>query len=105
MEMEYGPAVMRRFLKYELDRFLRGRGGELIEELPLLRVENQQYIHYDKGSLVFYALRDWFGEAPLDSALARYIARVRFQEPPYTTSRELLDAIRPIAPADRQSTI
>jgi ABC-2 type transport system permease protein len=105
MEKEYGPAVMRRFLKYELDRYLRGRGGERIEELPLLRVENQQYIHYNKGSLVFYALRDWFGEAPLDSALAAYISRVKFQEPPYTTSRELLDAIGGIVPADRQATL
>ena len=55
MEKEYGREHMRRFLKYELDRYLRGRGGELIEELPLMRVENQPYIHYRKGSLVFYA--------------------------------------------------
>jgi hypothetical protein len=30
---------MRRFLKYELDAYLSGRGGELIEELPLKLVE------------------------------------------------------------------
>ena len=41
MEREYGPEQMRRFLKYELDSYLRARSGELIEELPLLVVENQ----------------------------------------------------------------
>jgi ABC-2 type transport system permease protein len=52
MERLYGKEQMRRFLKYELDRYLRSRGGEVVEELPLARVENQQYIHYQKGSLV-----------------------------------------------------
>lgn len=55
---------MRRFLRYELDRYLSGRGGEAIEEQPLARVEGQQYIHYNKGSLVFYRLRDEIGEKP-----------------------------------------
>jgi len=97
MEKEYGPDLMRRFLKYELDGYLAGRGGELIEELPLLRVENQPYIHYRKGSLVMYRTRDLMGEDSLNAALARYVDRVKFQEPPYTTSRELLWALRETA--------
>ncbi|HET8819530.1 MAG TPA: ABC transporter permease subunit, partial [Xanthomonadaceae bacterium] len=48
LEQEYGREHMRKFLKYELDRYLSGRGGESVEELPLYRVENQQYIHYRK---------------------------------------------------------
>ena len=36
MEKEYGPEMMRRFLKYELDLYLQSRGGEIIEELWLL---------------------------------------------------------------------
>jgi ABC-type transport system involved in multi-copper enzyme maturation permease subunit len=98
MEQEYGPELMRRFLKYELDRYLAGRGGERIEELPLLRVENQAYIHYAKGSLVMYRLRDLFGEAPLNGVLADYIRRTAFTGPPYTTSAEFLDAIRAATP-------
>ena len=58
MEKEYGRDKMRRFLKFELDNYLQARGGERIEELPLYLVENQPYIHYRKGSLVMYALRD-----------------------------------------------
>ena len=48
---------MRRLLEYELDGYLHGRGSEVLEEMPLMRVENQPYIHYNKGSLVMYALQ------------------------------------------------
>jgi hypothetical protein len=101
MEREYGPELMRRFLKYELDSYLRGRGGELIEELPLMLVENQPYIHYRKGSLVMYALRDHVGEQVLNDALARYVADVKFQGPPYTTSRDFLSYVREAVPEER----
>jgi ABC-2 type transport system permease protein len=101
MEQEYGATQMRKFLKYELDRYLRGRGGELIEELPLMRVENQPYIHYQKGSLVFYRLRDEIGEAALNRALAKFIAAKAFQEAPFTTTKELLEYIRAETPPEK----
>jgi ABC-2 type transport system permease protein len=94
MEKEYGRGKMRRFLKYELDRYLSGRAGENIEELPLYRVENQPYIHYRKGSLVFYRLREEIGEEALNRALARFIADKAYQKAPFTTSAELLGYIR-----------
>lgn len=98
MEKEYGPDRMRRFLKYELDGYLNGRSDELVEEMPLMLVENQKYIHYNKGCLIMYALRDYIGEESLNSALARYIERVAFQDPPYTSSLELIDFIRQVTP-------
>ena len=105
MEKEYGPHQMRRFLRYELDRYLSSRGAEAIEELPLNRVENQQYIHYRKGSLVFYRLRDEIGEEALNRALKRYLQDKGYQESPFTTSAELVAYIRAEAPADKQALI
>ncbi|RJU11840.1 hypothetical protein XcmpCFBP7700_12060 [Xanthomonas campestris] len=105
MEREYGRAHMRRFLKYELDRYLEGRGGETIEELPLYRVEDQQYIHYRKGSLAFYRLREEIGEQALNRALQRFLAAKAFEQPPYTTSAELLQTIRAEARPDQQGLI
>ena len=105
MEREYGRAHMRRFLKYELDRYLEGRGGESIEELPLYRVEDQQYIHYRKGSLAFYRLREEIGEQALNRALQRFLQAKAFQQPPYTTSAELLQTIRTEARPDQQGLI
>ncbi|MEO8366588.1 MAG: M1 family aminopeptidase, partial [Pseudoxanthomonas sp.] len=105
MEHEYGRDKMRRFLKTELDGYLSGRGGERLEELPLFRVENQQYIHYKKGSLVFYRLREELGEEALNRALHKFVLAKAYQQPPYTTSLELLDFIRAEARPDQQALI
>jgi ABC-2 type transport system permease protein len=93
-EREYGVAQMRKFLKYELDRYLQGRGGELVEELPLALNENQDYIHYRKGSVVMYALKDYIGEDVVDRTLARFDREKAFQQPPYTVTTEFLDDLR-----------
>ncbi len=105
MEQEYGRSQMRKFLKYELDRYLRRRSGELVEELPLALVENQPYIHYDKGSLVFYQLRELLGEATVNRVLAEFVRTHAFQGPPFPTSRDLIAQLRAAAPADQQSAI
>ena len=93
MEQEYGARQMRRFLKYELDQYLMMRSTERVEELPLALNENQQYIHYNKGSLVFYALRDAIGEEALNAVLARFLEQWAFQGPPYPTTRDFLDLL------------
>ena len=105
MEKEYGRHKLRRFLRYELDRYLSSRGGEKIEELPLVRVEGQDYIHYRKGSLVFYRLRDEIGEQALNRALRRFVKDKAYQDSPFTTSAELVTYIRAEAPADKQALI
>lgn len=105
MEREYGRAKMRRFLKYELDRYLSERAGERVEELPLFRVENQPYIHYRKGSLALYRLREELGEDAVNRALRRFLLDKGYQKPPYTTSAELLAYLRREAKPEQQALI
>ena len=98
MEKEYCVEKMRRFLKYELDGYLKGRSSEMVEEMPLYLVEDQPYIHYQKGSLVLYAMRDYLGEEVLNGAIRRFRDDKAFQGPPYTTSLEFLGYIREVTP-------
>jgi ABC-2 type transport system permease protein len=105
MEKEYGREKMQKFLKYELDRYLRDRGSELIAEQPLVLVENQQYIHYRKGSLVMYALRDYIGEDKVNLALSKFLRDHAFESAPYTTATELVKYFRAEAPPEHQETI
>lgn len=106
MEQEYGPHMMRRFLKFELDNYLSGRGGEAMEELPLYRVENQPYIHYRKGSLVMYAIKDALGEAAVNRALGSLIAEAAYRHEPYPRSRDLIRLLRAEASdAEQQALI
>jgi len=102
MKHRYGAEKMKRFLKFELDRYLMGRSLERKKEVPLSRVENQSYIHYQKGSLVMYALQDFIGEERVNRALKRYVEKVRFRGPPYTGSSELLGFLREETPPEYQ---
>src|SRR5262245_27532376 len=94
MEHEYGPTQMRRFLKYELDNYLKNRGGELIEELPLRLVEDQGYVHYRKGSIAMYALKDAIGEDAVNRALRNVLAQYAFKSSPFPRAGDLIDAFR-----------
>ncbi len=105
MEKLYGQAQIRKFLKYELDRYLRARGGDVVEELPLERVENQPYIHYRKGSLVMYRLKEELGEAAVNHALRTFLSRFAFRGAPYPTSKALVDLFRQEARPDQQALI
>ena len=102
MKHRYGEDKMRRFLKYELDNYLRARGGEIIEELPLERVENQGYIHYRKGSLVMYLLQDRLGEDRVNAMLRDLLARYRFKSQPYPRSLDLVDGMKGLARNDAE---
>jgi ABC-2 type transport system permease protein len=105
MEHMYGPEQIRKFLKYELDRYLRSRGSELIEELPLERVEDQDYIHYRKGSLAMYLLKDVIGEEAVNRALQDLLATYAFKAAPYPTSRDLISRLRAQAKPEHQQFI
>lgn len=98
MEHEFGPANMRRFLEYELNSYLVGRSTERRHELPLELAENQPYIHYNKGSLVMYALRDYIGEDRMNAAIRGFLDAHKFGGPPYPTSLDLVSALRDATP-------
>jgi ABC-2 type transport system permease protein len=104
MKHMYGEDKIRRFLKYELDNYLRSRGSERIEELPLDRVENQGYIHYRKGAVVMYLLQDRLGEDRVNHMLAQLLDRYRFKSQPYPRSLDLVNGFLGLArtPAERE---
>ena len=105
MKETYGEDQIRRFLKFELDNYLRSRGTERLEELPLYRVENQGYIHYQKGGSVMYLLADQIGEDRVNAALRTLLQRFAFEGAPYPRSLDLVAALRAVAPADKQALI
>lgn len=106
LEREYGRDMMRKFLEYEMDRYLGGRGRELLKERPLMRVESSQgYIHYNKGSLAMYYLKEMIGEAAVNRALHDLAEKFAYAQPPYPTSHELVDRLRANTPPEYQHLI
>ena len=105
MQHQYGDPQMRRFLKYELDGYLRGRSGEVRHEPPLVLVQNEPYVWYQKGSMVLYALSDYIGEDKLNAALGNYLRANRYSQPPYPDTRGFVEALRSATPPDLQYLI
>jgi len=105
MKRMYGESQIRKFLKFELDSYLRARGGDVLDEQPLYKVESQPYVYYRKGSLVMYRLQNEIGEAAVNRALRKLIKTYAFKGAPYATTLDFMAAIRAEAPADKQALI
>jgi len=99
MEETYGRDKMKRFLEYELDDYLSGRSTEPREERPLMdAAASQQYIHYEKGSLVLYAMKEYLGEETVNRVLREFLRDHRYEQPPFTTSEALVERFEAAAP-------
>ena len=105
MERKYGEVKLRKFLKYELDRYLRDRGNERVEEMPLLRAENQGYIHYRKGSVVMMSLKDRLGVEVLDQNLKNFLQEFQYKQTPYPTTLDLVRHLKAGVNAQDQAFI
>ena len=94
MEQKLGAHQIRQFLKYELDSYLSGRDNDPQGEVPLLRAEGQQYLHYRKGAVIMYALKDYLGDEVVNRALKQLVQNHRYagspDSEPYPTSADFL---------------
>lgn len=105
MKHNFPPEKMEKFLRYELDRYLMDRTSEDKRENPMYLTDNQQYIHYRKGSVVMYALQDYIGEDSVNSALKKFIADWKWRSDIYPTAKDLVGYFRKVAPDSMQNTI
>lgn len=105
MEKEYGKNKMKKFLKYEMDGYLRGRSSEFEAERPLMYTEHQQYIHYQKASVIMYGLKEMIGENKVNEALRSLLDTFAYRDPPYATSISAVRAFRKVTPDSLQYLI
>ena len=105
MKEKYGEHNLRKFLKYELDIYLRGRTEEVHEERSLARTVGQQHIHYNKGSVVMLALHDLLGEVRLNKALRNFIDDYRFRTDVYPTTLDFIAYLKADTTAQEQAFI
>jgi hypothetical protein len=118
MAHKYGRDLMHRFLRHELDGYLRGRAGEVRHEPPLALVQREQYVWYQKGGQILYTLADYIGEDKLNLALHNFLMQYQYANAnnqvdanssaqatvpvnsPYPDTRMLVDAIRAQTPLE-----
>ena len=123
MEHKYGRDLMHRYLRHELDGYLRGRSGEVRHEPPLALVQREPYVWYQKGGQILYTLADYIGEDKLNLALHNFLMQYRYAnannqldtspkndsppaavtvDGPYPDTRMMVDAIRAQTPPELQ---
>ena len=100
-----GAAAGRRLLDYARSAYFRERRMAAGPEPPLVAVDAQPHLYYDKGMLALHALGHRLGEERLERALAAYFGEVAARRPPLGTSLDLLRRLREAAPADEQAAI
>lgn len=111
MKQKYGRDQMHRFLRHELDAYLRGRSGEVRHEPPLALVQREPYVWYQKGGQIMYTLADYIGEDKVDLALHNFLMQYRYanatntQTAPYPDTRQLIEALRTQTPPELQYLI
>jgi ABC-type transport system involved in multi-copper enzyme maturation permease subunit len=89
-----GEDYMRRYLQFELDRYLEGRSYSGPEEPTLTRVDGQDHVTYRKGALAMYLLQQRLGEDAVNRALRALVSRYRFAGAPFPRSLDLVAALR-----------
>jgi len=98
MNENYPQETVKKYLRWELNGYLRGRAFERKKEMPIAEVESQQYIHYQKGSLVMFALQDYLTEDSVNLALKRYVADWAHKSDPYPTTKDLIGYFKEVTP-------
>jgi aminopeptidase N len=78
---------------------------EAEKETPLLEVENQGYLHYNKASTVMYYLKEMIGEDQVNVALKNLVDSFAYREPPYPTAYELVHRLEKQTPDSLQYLI
>lgn len=97
-QRKYGRDNMKRFLKDELDGYLRGRANEAKKENVFVDC-NRQYEWYQKGALILYGLQDLIGVDTLNKALHEFRDAYAFKEnPPFAGSKDLYSYINKHVP-------
>jgi ABC-2 type transport system permease protein len=101
-----GEDQIRRALQFTLDRYLASRAaGGSVHEPPLVRVEGESWIGYQKGALAMYLLQERLGEDAVNRALRNLLRRYRFKGAPYPRSIDLVEALRAEARTDEEQNL
>ncbi|HYR10599.1 MAG TPA: M1 family aminopeptidase, partial [Longimicrobium sp.] len=98
LERARGPRAARRIVQSMHERYLYGRGRHPTAEVPLLLTEDHDYMHYGKGAVVMYTLREYLGEQAVNTALRRLVQTHGMQGPPYATTLDLYAELQRVTP-------
>jgi ABC-2 type transport system permease protein len=106
LEREYGREIIEKYLKKEMDDYLRLRKQDREGERPMMRTfPSQNYLNYPKSTIVMHALSQYLGQDKVNLALKRIIDRFGYRSDRFATSADLVNELRKVTPDELQYLI
>lgn len=101
IEKTFGKMYLRKYLAYDNDLyFLNRNNGQ--EELPLAKTLDQSYVHYQKGGLTMYAIKETMGEQQFNAALHQLILDHQYPKPKATAADFINTLLKQAQPKDKK---
>lgn len=94
LEKRYGEEAMEPYLRERSKRYFLGRGKDHFGEQPLVRTEDQPYLHYDKGGIALYNVYKTFGPQPLHNAMRNLLKEFAFKSAPFPDANDFLRLLK-----------
>ena len=98
MERAQGPDAIHHLLRQLQIEYLNRRGNHVTPEAPLMRTTDHDHIHYRKGAVVMWALREAIGEQRVNAALRSMVERHGTKGPPFPTTEDLFRELEGVTP-------
>ncbi len=96
LEKLYGKGMVRQLTNYTSRRYFGSRSNARTPEPPLYLVNNQQYLAYSKGYVIFNGLRSLIGEDQVNKALQNVLEK--HHQTSEVTSLDFLKELYAITP-------
>ncbi len=111
LKKKYTKEKVMQFLTLQKEEYDKKR-KKAIAEPALARVENQDFVYYNKGAMAMYKFQEIIGEESVNKALSLFIkdwntidGKLRTTTNRYATSEDLLDYFRAVTPNNLQYVI
>ncbi|WP_316845859.1 ABC transporter permease/M1 family aminopeptidase [Pedobacter psychrodurus] len=91
IEKAFGKMYLAKYLDYDNNLYFLNRNNSE-KELPLAKTLDQPYVHYQKGGLTMYAVKELLGEKKFNAVLSQLIIDHKYPKP-RATAGDLVQAI------------
>ncbi|WP_025144829.1 M1 family aminopeptidase [Pedobacter jeongneungensis] len=103
IEKTFGKMYLRKYLAYDNNLYFLNRNNSE-KELPLAKTLDQSYVHYQKGGLMMYAVKEMIGEQQFNAVLHQFI--VEHENPkPKAKAADLVNALLNQASSEQKKFI
>ncbi|WP_406827227.1 M1 family aminopeptidase [Pedobacter sp. KACC 23697] len=101
IEKTFGKMYLKKYLSYDNNLYFLNRNNDK-KELPLTKTLDQPYVHYQKGGLIMYALKETMGEQQFNTALHQLIVEHKYPKPKATAADLVNLLLKQAQPKDKK---